>query len=129
MFNIEENMWNDENSPKLNDPNNGLESIANANILYNSFSKCKKDTSWKGSVQKYEMNELSNTRELQKNIRNNTYIQRPMVEFKQSERGHDREIKAHHISDRVVQRALNDNVLMPAIEPHLIYDNGASKPS
>ena len=118
---------NFENEPKLNDPDIGLEHMVNANKLDESFNKCKSNTSWKGSVQRFEMNKLSNYRELQKEIRNDNYTQMPMTEFKQSERGKDREIKAHHIRDRVVQRSLNDNILLPRIDSHLIYDNGASR--
>ena len=32
-----------------------------------------------------------------------------------------------HISDRVLQRALCDCILSPALRSHLIYDNGASQ--
>lgn len=107
--------------------NSNLESIADSNHLFLSANKCIKGVDWKGSVQKYEMNILNNIRDTQKSIRNKTYKQKPFAEFKLNERGHMRDIKSHHISDRVVQRSLNDNILIPTITPYLIYDNGASQ--
>lgn len=37
-----------------------------------------------------------------------------------------RHIKSMHISDRVVQRSVCDNVLVPELSKYLTYDNGAS---
>lgn len=42
-----------------------LEKVYNANALILSFEKCKKNTSWKESIQKYEANLLLNTYNLQ----------------------------------------------------------------
>lgn len=105
---------------------NNLEAICNANNLYQSFREAKKDVGWKESVQRYELDLLANICKTQQAIRNGTYRIKPMTEFKLHERGRVRLIKAQHISDRVVQRSLNDNMLLPRIRPRLIYDNGAS---
>lgn len=105
---------------------NNLENICNANNLYKAFGEAKKDVDWKESVQRYAINILSNISKTQDEIRNGTYKTKPMVEFELHERGRVRCIKSQHISDRVVQRSLNDNVLIPRIRKHLIYDNGAS---
>lgn len=106
--------------------NSGLERICNANNLAEAFKQARKETRWKESVQRYEANLLVNLYQTQKSIRNGTYKPKALTEFNISERGHVRHIKAQHISDRVVQRSLTDNVLLPAIRPKLIYDNGAS---
>lgn len=103
-----------------------LEKICNANNLWNAFDKASEDVRWKESVQRFDLDRLQNIRRLQKSIREGTYKQKPCYEFEIKERGHARHIKSLHISDRVVQRSLNDNVLMPAVAPKLIYDNGAS---
>lgn len=105
---------------------NNLENICNANNLYKAFGEAKKEVDWKESVQRYEINILSNISKTQDEIRNETYKTKPMVEFELHERGRVRCIKSQHISDRVVQRSLNDNVLIPRIRKYLIYDNGAS---
>lgn len=103
-----------------------LEIISDANTLIDSFNQAKKGSRWKFSVQNYEMNLLENTSKMQKKIRDGTYEQLPFFEFRLSERGKTRQIKSMHISDRVVQRAVCDYVLVPGLSKYLIYDNGAS---
>lgn len=103
-----------------------MESIYDANALLNAFRESKKGTSWKESVQRYEMNLLRNINQTQKEIVNGTYEQKDFYEFPLNERGKTRHIKSMHISDRVVQRSVCDNLLIPELERYLIYDNGAS---
>jgi len=103
-----------------------MESVYDANALLDSFRKCKKGTAWKESVQRYEMNLLRNVRQTQKELAEGTYKQKDIYEFDLSERGKTRHIKAMHISDRVVQKAVCDNILIPELDKYLIYDNGAS---
>ncbi len=103
-----------------------LEIVYDANSLISAFNKCKKNTSWKEAVQKYESNLLLNTYNQQQSLKNGTYKQKPLYEFDLRERGKTRHIKSLHISDRVVQRSLCDNLLLPILKPYLIYDNGAS---
>ena len=103
-----------------------LEDIYNANALFDGFMKSRQGVEWKESVQKYEANLLLNILHTRKDLMTDSYAPRPMTEFRLNERGHTRHIKAQHIADRVVQRSLNDNVLIPKVRPMLIYDNGAS---
>lgn len=103
-----------------------LEDISNADALYNGYIKARQGVEWKEAVQKYEANLLLNILDTKRKINSWEYKPRPMTEFKLSERGHTRLIKAQSIYDRVVQRSLNDNVLIPKTRPLLIYDNGAS---
>lgn len=103
-----------------------MESIYDANALLNAFRESKKGTSWKESVQRYEMNLLRNINQTQKEIANGTYEQKDFYEFPLNERGKTRHVKSMHISDRVVQRSVCDNLLIPELERYLIYDNGAS---
>ena len=56
----------------------------------------------------------------------NAYYPKPGFEFMLNERGRMRPICGQTVDDRVVSHALNDYVLLPAIHPYLIYDNGAS---
>lgn len=103
-----------------------LECIYDANALYNSYILAKRGTDFKESVQRYGINILQNIYKTQNNLKNGNYKCLPMNEFDICERGKTRHIMSNHISDRVVQRAFNDNVLLPKIRPLLIYDNGAS---
>ena len=103
-----------------------MEPVYDANALLDAFRQAKKGTAWKESVQRYEMNLLRNINHTQKELANGTYEQKDFYEFSLSERGKTRHIKSMHISDRVVQRSVCDNVLIPELQRYLIYDNGAS---
>lgn len=105
---------------------NYLQKISDANTLIESFEKAKKGSRWKYSVQKYELNLLTNTRKTQEDLRSWNYEQKPFCCFPLHERGRVRSIKSMHISDRVVQRSVCDTVLVPELSRYLIYDNGAS---
>lgn len=96
------------------------------NSLYDASTLSKKGSSWKSSVQKYDCDLLRNLLETRTKLLAGSYHQMPFWEFDLNERGKRRHIKSLHISDRVVQRAFCDNVLIPATEKKLIYDNGAS---
>lgn len=119
--------WDNNSYPYTNDPNNGLEDIANANNLFNAEKSCTENVFWKSSVQNGDINVLKIIRALQIEIRNNTYKQKPPYQFPLCERGKLRLIKSNSFRDRIVQKSLNDNILFPAIEPKLIYDNSASR--
>ncbi len=103
-----------------------VEQISNANRLYDAFLLSAKQSDWKESVQRYEYNLLRNVFATQDKLNNRTYEQKPFFQFDINERGKHRHIKSLHISDRVVQRSLCDNVLTPKTNSKLIYDNGAS---
>lgn len=103
-----------------------MESVYDANSLIDAFNKSKKGTAWKESVQRYEANLLRNVNQTQKELKDGSYEQKDFYEFDLNERGHIRHIKSMHISDRVVQRSVCDNVLVPELSKYLTYDNGAS---
>ena len=100
--------------------------LTDLNVLYDAFQKSKKGVDWKCSIQRYEANVLPEIMNLRKALVNENYKQKPFFEFDISERGKHRHIKSLHISDRVLQRALCDYVLIPTFYRYLIYDNGAS---
>lgn len=104
-----------------------LDAISDPNNLLDAFRKASNGSIWKSSVQKYETNLLKNIRQTQLDLQNNNYRQGEFLEFELNERGHNRHIKALGIADRVVQRVLCDEVLMPQLGKYLIYDNGASQ--
>jgi hypothetical protein len=100
--------------------------IADIDNLYRAFLGSKKGVSWKESVQRYEANALKNVTETRQKLIEGKSIQSGFVEFDLYERGKQRHIKSVHISERVVQKCLCDQVLVPIISNTLIYDNGAS---
>lgn len=103
-----------------------FDDMTSADALYAAFQKSKKGSSWKGSVQHYEMNLLSNILKTRDVLRAKAYEQKPFVCFELHERGKARFIKSMHIFDRVVQRSLCEEVLAPSLNHLLIHDNGAS---
>lgn len=102
-----------------------INKISNANVLINSFYEAKKNCSWKNSVQQYEANLLKNIRKTQIELRDKTYRQSEFYNFYLCERGKERYVRSICFYDRVIQRALCDQ-LNPIVEPYLIHDNGAS---
>ena len=102
-----------------------INKISNSNVLINSFYEAKKNSSWKNSVQQYEANLLRNIRKTQLELRDKTYKQGEFYNFYLCERGKERYVRSISFYDRVIQRALCDQ-LNPIVEPYLIYDNGAS---
>lgn len=100
--------------------------IFNIEVLYEAFQKTKVGSDWKPQVQKFEMNLLTELVKLQKELENRTFKFSPPNEFILNERGKTRVISGDNIRDRVVKRALCDEILIPAIRKYLIHDNGAS---
>lgn len=103
-----------------------MDIVFDANNLINAFRKTSQETSWKESVQKYDLNLLENVRKAQKAWMDGKFQLGSTHNFAIHERGHVRWIKSNHISDRVVLVSFVDNVLLPKMRPLLEYDNGAS---
>lgn len=93
--------------------------------LYQSFKKCILGVSWKSSVQKYKAFALENIHKAYVQVHNGTYRSRGFTEFYIHERGKTRWIRSIPIEERVVQRCLTDNALLPVLSKSLIYDCGA----
>jgi len=94
--------------------------------LYRAYRKSKSGVSWKESVQRYGSCWLRNIVGTHNKLVNNEPVQSGFVEFDIHERGKARHIKSVHISERVVQKCLCDQVLVPVLSRSLVYDNGAS---
>jgi hypothetical protein len=103
-----------------------FERVANIDNLYASFIESKEGVHWKESVQRYEANALRNITDTWRRLLAGENVQKGFVEFTIHERGKIRRIKAVHISERVVQKCLCREALVPILSNGLIYDNGAS---
>lgn len=95
--------------------------------LINAFYKCKKNVSWKSSIQKFELNLYQNASELHRKMQKGENVSKGYVEFEITERGKKRRIQACHISERCVQKAFSENILTPMLESTLIENNCASQ--
>jgi hypothetical protein len=100
--------------------------ITDPNNLYDAFKKSRREVTWKESVQRYEMNLLTNIAETVQKLKAGESVCHGFVEFNLMERGRLRHIKSVHISERIVQKCLCDQVLVPILSRSLVYDNGAS---
>jgi hypothetical protein len=103
-----------------------FERVADIDNLYMSFRESKSGVDWKESVQRYEANALRNIVNTRRKLLAGESVQQGFMEFTLHERGKIRHIKSVHISERVVQKCLCNQVLVPVLSNGLIYDNGAS---
>lgn len=103
----------------------GYEEIFSYGNLYDGGEKCCNGTRWKPSTQRYEATLPTSTEKTHAELMAGKYRGRGFVEFGLMERGHYRWIKSVHITERAVQKVMNDKVLRPLFGPSLIYDNGA----
>lgn len=94
--------------------------------LVKGFYDARKGVNWKLSVQKYGAKLYENVVKTHISLAAGKYIQRPFVEFDLNERGKMRHIRSVYISDRVIQKSLCKNCLVPMLSNGFIYNNGAS---
>lgn len=95
--------------------------------LYAAYKKCRRGVGWKHSTQAYKENAFANVRMAQRKLLDGTWKSNGFIEFDIFERGKHRHIRSVHITERVVQRCLCDNLLTPVLGPRLIPDNSASQ--
>ena len=109
------------------------------NIDYDNFEKvfsydnllkaallCKRNVNWKASVQNYMREMHFNVYATYHELMERKFKIKSTFEFDTYERGKKRHIRSVHIRERVVQRCLCDNCLIPILSKTFIYDNGAS---
>lgn len=102
--------------------------IYNEDALLGAFFRARKNTDWKYSVQYFEHNLAIEIAKLAQDLQTGEYRIKPNASFKLRERGKERWISGEQITDRVVKHALCDDVLLPKVEPKLIYDSSAGIP-
>lgn len=103
-----------------------LENVAKASSLLAAYRSARRTVSWKASVQRYGMNLLKNVSATHKAIMAGKDVRKGFIEFDIVERGKPRHISSVHFSERVAQRSLCANALIPTFTRGLVYDNGAS---
>ena len=100
--------------------------LTDINALLSAVGKLEKSSGWKSSVQRITCDRLHFCTALRKSLIDGTYRPGKGFRFIVNERGCRRFIRALDPADMVLQHALCDAVLLPALTPYLIYDNGAS---
>lgn len=102
------------------------EILSDANNLYKAYKASVKGSKWKETTQRFMMNFLRYIFSIQDDLLNRTLQNGPTEEFSLSERGRVRPITSIRIRDRIVRHVLCDEILLPEVKKHIIYDNGAS---
>lgn len=102
------------------------EIVCDANNLYKAYKVSVKSSKWKETTQRFMMNFLRYIFEIQEDLLNRTLKNGPTQEFTLHERGRIRPITSIQIRDRIVRHTLCDEVILPEIKKHIIYDNCAS---
>ena len=92
--------------------------------LWDSMWKCKRGKVRKASVARFVVKGIDSVLTLEERLENGTYQPRKPHEFELTYPKR-RKCSSTHISDRVVQRSLNDNVVYPEMTESFIYDNMA----
>ena len=102
------------------------ENLCTCNALFRAARLSGASIRWKASVQRYFMSYLRNIILLRHKLLAGEDVTMGFIEFDLIERGKKRHIKSVHFKERVAQRSLCDNALVPVLSRSLIYDNGAS---
>lgn len=112
---------------KILDKYDNYDSIFTFQNYVSALRKCNKGVRYKLSTQEFNMNAIEKIHEIISTIESGT-IPSPkrIVKIIINERGKERNITPIVYYDRITQRVLCDNALVPSIGHSLIYDNGAS---
>lgn len=105
---------------------NTFERFCSFDALYDASYKVCRNVRWKDSTINFEEHRIENILKTEEDLRNCEYEQLIFSCFSIIERGKPRDIRACHISDRLVQNALCEAYLLPELTPRFIYDNCAT---
>lgn len=101
--------------------------VINRNALSRAAQEATKNVKYKASVKRFMLRRLVNISILNRNLMYHKDVRKGFICFNLSERGKRRNIMSVHFSERVPQKSLNQNALIPVLTRPLIYDNGASR--
>lgn len=104
-----------------------METVADMDNLCAASKQAARGVSWKSSVQRYRKDELRNVVKARRDLILGNDIRKGFIHFDLYERGKLRHISSVRFSERVIQKSLTQNALVPAIAPTLIYDNSANR--
>ena len=107
-------------------PYDDYDRLASVSSLIKAAYQSRRGVGRKASVQKYMMNLMMYSVQSHRKLMAGQEVRQGFIEFDIHERGKRRHIKAMHVKERVIQRSLCDNALVPVLKRSLVYDNGAS---
>lgn len=95
--------------------------------IYKAFRFARMGSFWKDSIIEYDLNRLYHSVKISRDLKSRKYRLKGYYKFKIQEREKIRDIQSLHITDRVHQRSLCDNIIIPVSTRSFVYDNGASQ--
>lgn len=101
--------------------------VINRNALSKAAYDATRNVKYKASVKRFMLRRLVNIGILNRKLMNHENVCKGFICFGLCERGKHRDIMSVHFSERVPQKSLNQNALIPVLTRSLIYDNGASR--
>ena len=105
---------------------NAFERFCSFDAFYDESYKVCRNVRWKDSTINFEESRIETILRTEADLRANEYEQLVFSCFSIIERGKQRDIRACHINDRLVQNALCEEVLLPELTPKFVYDNCAT---
>lgn len=112
---------------KVLDKYGNYDRVINRNALSRAAVDASKGVKYKASVQRFMLRRLANVAAINRNLMYRRDIRKGFICFSLIERGKLRKIMSVHFSERVSQKSLNQNALIPVLTRSLIHDNGASQ--
>lgn len=104
-----------------------FENAVNMNALARAAKQATHGVRYKASVKRFMLRGLANVADLNRKLESGKDVHKGFICFNVVERGKLRRIMSVHYSERVVQKALNQNALIPVMTRPLIHDNSASQ--
>ena len=101
--------------------------VISRDALSGAAKQAAKGVKYKASVQRFMLRRLTNVAAINRNLVYHKDIRKGFICFILMERGKLRKIMSVHFSERVPQKSLNQNALIPVLTRSLIHDNGASQ--
>ena len=108
------------------EPYDSLDNVTDFANFYEASRLCQRGVNWKHSTQSYCAHRIYNIVDTLVNIKNGKDIRKGLRHFVIYERGKKRNISSVHISERIIQKVVMLNILLPVLSKFLIHDNGAS---
>lgn len=93
--------------------------VSDVGNLYKAAQECARGTRWKSSVQRYLCHNIENSVKMHDNLVAGKDIRQGILSFWLWERGKKRLITTSKMPERVVQKSLAQNALIPALAPTL----------
>lgn len=104
-----------------------FDNVCNRQNLFIAADLAKKHVLWKGTVQRWSIEQLLWTEKLYRDLKAGKDVRKGFSRFTICERGKRRNISAVKFYERVVQKCLCHNILCPVYSKSMIYDNSASQ--